>query len=148
MSKFNPDRIRDIAGEINAALAKLDNVKKLSKDEFLASQEKIDGSKYNLIVVMEGAIDLCNHISAKAGGRAPSSYTDCFSILEELKLFSAEFTEKLKRMAKFRNFLIHRYRKVDNAVVFGIIKDDISIVKQYLQTIDAYVKQQMAAEEQ
>ncbi|UCH98570.1 MAG: DUF86 domain-containing protein [Candidatus Aminicenantes bacterium] len=139
MAEFNIDRINNIVGEINAGLAKLEKIRNLSKEDFLASPEKVDSAKYNLIVVTEGACDICNHIAAKAGGRSPQSYADCFEILEELGLFPTDFAKKLKQMAKFRNLLVHLYRKVDNSRVFDIIHKDISTVREYLKTINSYI---------
>lgn len=142
MPDYNLDRLRNIFGEINAAYAKLEKVKEISKEEFLDSQEKIDSAKYNLIVVMEGACDICNHIAVKAGGHAPESYADCFSILEELKLLSPELSNKLKLMAKFRNLLVHRYSKIDNGKVYDIIQQDIPTVLEYVKTIDVYIQKE------
>jgi uncharacterized protein YutE (UPF0331/DUF86 family) len=51
---------------------------------------------------------------AKAGGRAPCDYADCFRILGEIGIFDEEFVEKLEKMAKFRNLLVHLYWQVDN----------------------------------
>jgi uncharacterized protein YutE (UPF0331/DUF86 family) len=141
MPDFNLDRIRNIVGEINAAFAKLEKIKKLSKEEFLVSPEKIDSAKYNLIVVMEGAIDICNHIAVKAGGHAPTSYADCFAILEELKVLSPGLSTKLKLMAKFRNLFVHLYLKVDNDRVYDIIKQDISNISEYLKVVDSYLQE-------
>ncbi len=141
MPDFNLDRIRNIIGEINAAFTKLEKITVLSKEEFLDSPEKIDSAKYNLIVVMEGAIDICNHIAVKAGGHAPKSYADCFSILEELKLLSPGLSTKLKLMAKFRNLLVHLYWKVDNDRVYDIIKQDISTIGEYVKAVDSYIQQ-------
>lgn len=140
MPDFNLDRIHNITGEINAAYAKLEKIKKLSKKEFLHSSEKIDSAKYNLIAVMEGACDICNHITVKAGGHAPQSYADCFSILEELKILPPELSTKLKLMTKFRNLLVHRYWKIDNDRVYDIIKHDIPAVGEFLKTIDSHIR--------
>jgi len=130
------DRIRQIAGEVNSSLLKLDKFSKLSDEEFLSNDEKIDSAKYNLIVAIEGAIDICNHLVVRAGGRAPHDHADCFSVLGELNMFSPEFVEKLKRMAKFRNLLVHLYWKVDNEKVYRIIKEDIIDIRDYLQGIE------------
>ena len=140
MIKFNIDRIRHIIGEINFALSKLETVKALDEGEFLKSQEKIDSAKYNLIVIIEGTIDICNHIVARAGGRTPTDYSDCFVILGELGILPVEFVEKLKRMTKFRNLLVHLYWKVDNHKVFNIIKKDIDDVKTFLQLIEKFIE--------
>lgn len=141
MPKFNIDRIRQIIGEINFAFSKLEAMSKLDEEHFLKNQEKIDSAKYNLIVVIEGAIDICNHIVAKAGGRAPNDYADCFAILGELGVLTDEFVEKLKRMAKFRNLLVHLYWQVDNRKVFSILKEDIFDIKKYLQRIEEFIEE-------
>lgn len=92
MPKFNIDRIRQIIGEINFASSKLEAMSKLDEEHFIKNHEKIDSAKYNLIVVIEGAIDICNHIVAKAGGRAPNDYADCFAILGELGVLTDALT--------------------------------------------------------
>ncbi len=135
MPEFNVDRIRQIIGEVNSSLHKLSKYSSLTEEEFLASEDKVDGAKYNLIVAIEGAIDICNHIVARAGGRAPSDHADCFAVLGELDMFSPEFIEKLKSMAKFRNLLVHLYWKVDDKKVFQILKEDIQDIKNYIKEI-------------
>ena len=139
MAKFNTDRIRQLAGEINLSLSNLEFTGRLKEEDFLNSPEKIDSAKYNLVVAIEGAIDICNHIVAKAGGRAPSDYSDCFAILGELGVFPGEFVERLKRMAKFRNLLVHLYWQVDNRKVHEVIKKDITDLKIYLQGVGKFI---------
>lgn len=112
----------------------------MKEDIFLAYSEKIDSAKYNLIIAIEGVVDICNHIVAKVGGRAPCDYGDCFNILREIKILSDEFTERLKRMVKFRNLLVHLYWQVDNHKVYQIIRDDIGDIEIYLKEISNYIK--------
>ena len=139
MPKFNLDRIRQIVGEINSALYKLERYAGLSEEEILSNPDKLDGTKYNLIIAIEGAIDICNHIVAKSGGRAPCDYADCFAILAELAIFPDEFVERLKKMAKFRNLLVYLYWQVDNKKVYHILKEDIQDLKTYLQGIEKII---------
>lgn len=139
MSQFNLDRIRQIAGEINLAVSKLTKIATLKEDEFLSSFEKIDSAKYNLIVAIEGAVDICNHVVARAGGRSPCDYADCFSILGELRIFPNEFVERLRKMAKFRNLLVHLYWEVDNRKVYAIVKENISDIASYLKGIGKFI---------
>jgi uncharacterized protein YutE (UPF0331/DUF86 family) len=139
MPKFNIDRIRQIVGEVNLSLAKIENLSRVSEDEFLTSQEKIDSAKYNLIVAIEGSIDICNHIVAKAGGRAPCDYGDCFTVLSELGVITKDEADKLKKMVKFRNILVHLYFKVDNKKVYEIMKKDIIDIRNYLKQIGKFI---------
>jgi len=139
LPQFNVDRIRQIIGEINSSLHKLSGYSKLSEEEFLSDSDKIDSAKYNLILVIEGAIDICNHIVARAGGRAPQDHADCFSILGELNMFSDKFVERLKRMAKFMNLLVHLYSKVDDKKVYQILKEDIQDIRKYIKGIEKII---------
>lgn len=139
MPKFNIDRIRQLFGEINSSLHKLDRYAKLSEEEFLSNIDKVDSAKYNLIVAIEGAIDICNHIVVRAGGRAPNDHADCFEVLRELKMLPTEFTERLKGMAKFRNLLVHLYWKVDDRKVYQILKKDIPDIKEYINKIETLI---------
>lgn len=141
MTKFNIDRIRQIIGEINFALNKLEKCSALSEDEFLSDFDKLDSGKYNLIVAIEGAIDICNHIVARMGGRAPCDYADCFAILAELDILPVEFVERLKKMAKFRNLLVHLYWQVDNRRVYQFLKKDIQDLKDYLKSIEKIISE-------
>jgi len=137
--EYNVDRIREIMGEMNAALHKLAAYAEVSEREFLSHPEKVDSAKYNLIVAIEGAMDICNSIVARAGGRAPKDHADCFEVLKELDFLEAEFVERLKRMARFRNLLVHLYWKVDDKKIHQILKEDIRDIKEYLKIISKAV---------
>ena len=136
MPEYNVDRIRQIMGEINVALRKLDGYAGIAAEDFLANPEKVDGAKYNLIVAIEGAMDICHSIVARAGGRAPQDHADCFQILGELNFLKEELVERLKRMAKFRNLLVHLYWKVDDRKVYSILKEDLRDIRRYLEIIN------------
>ena len=135
MPEYNVDRIRQIMGEINAALRKLAGYAEMSEQDFVANPEKLDSAKYNLIVAIEGAMDICNSIVARAGGRAPKDHADCFEVLRELNLLEADFVERLKRMARFRNLLVHLYWKVDDKKIYQILRQNIQDIKDYLKII-------------
>jgi len=139
VAKFNIDRIRQIIGEINSSIHRIQEHTKLSEEEFLSNVDKSDSAKYNLVIGIEGAIDICNHVVARMGGRAPCDYADCFAILGELRIFSDEFVEKLKRMAKFRNLLVHLYWQVDNRKIYQVLKEDIQDLRTYLQGIEKLI---------
>jgi len=137
--EYNVDRIRQIMGEINAALHKLASCAEISEEEFVSSSEKIDSAKYNLIVAIEGAMDICNSIVVRAGGRAPRDHADCFEVLGELRFLEDMFVERLKRMARFRNLLVHLYWKVDNRKVYQILKEDVRDIREYLSIISRII---------
>jgi uncharacterized protein YutE (UPF0331/DUF86 family) len=81
MLKFNIDHIRQIVGEVNLSLAKIENLSRVSEDE----------------------------------------------------------ADKLKKMVKFRNILVHLYFKVDNKKVYEIMKKDIIDIRNYLKQIGKFI---------
>jgi len=48
--EFNVDRIRQLLGEINSSLHKLNGYAELSEKKFLSNIDKVGSAKYNLIV--------------------------------------------------------------------------------------------------
>lgn len=114
MLKFNQDKIRKLTSEILAALERLEDLRKLSAEDFLSDTHKIGSAKYGFIVAIEGMIDLCNHIIAKNGYRIPEDYADTFRVLAERGAFDEEYTTTLIQMARFRNRLVHIYWEVDD----------------------------------
>lgn len=74
---------------------------------FLADYRNTESAKYLLIVATEAAIDLCNHIVARQGGRAPQDYADCFAILADLKVIKPGLAKRPKQMARFRDLFVH-----------------------------------------
>jgi len=81
---------------------------------------------------------VCNHIVARRGGQAPQDYADCFGILAGLKVIAPDLAERLKRMARFRNLIVHLYWEVDDRRVYQVIQQD-------LDDLDAFRRQVLGA---
>lgn len=87
-----------------------------------------------LYLLSQATIDLAESLIALKDLRRPSTYSENFHILQEEKYLSAELTEKLINMARFRNIIAHDYEDLD----FGIIYD---ILQNHLQDIEEFLKQ-------
>jgi uncharacterized protein YutE (UPF0331/DUF86 family) len=118
-------RVRDLLGRIADALRRLRELGQLPEDVFLADFRNTESAKYLLIVATEAAIDICNHVVARRSGRAPEDYADCFAVLMDLSVISTDLAERLQRMARFRNLLVHVYWRVDNRRVYEVIRDNL-----------------------
>ena len=60
-------------------------------------------------MAIEACLDLAGHIISYEGFREPLDNKDCFQVLQENDLFSIELVDRLKRMAQFRNVVVHDY---------------------------------------
>lgn len=136
---YNPDKLRKISSEILGALARLEDLKRMPEKEFLADPHKIGSAKYNLIVAIEGAVDLCNHIIAKNGFRTPEDYADTFRVMEEKGAFDPEFTNSLTQMARFRNRLVHIYWDIDDAELSRIIQTRLPDIRRFLKDFGKFM---------
>ena len=70
MSEVNLDRLRELAGHLRNACRQLQEFGKHDVQAFLADANTVNSAKYLLIVAAEAALDICNHLAAKRGGRA------------------------------------------------------------------------------
>lgn len=139
MRDIDPIRARGALSNMGEALRRLNELGQLPLDDFLADYRNTDSAKYLLIVAVEAAIDLCNHIVARRQGRGPDGYADCFAVLSELGVVSPELADRLKRMARFRNLIVHLYWKVDNRQVYEIVRGDLEDLEEFRQQMSAWL---------
>ncbi|MDD2474122.1 MULTISPECIES: type VII toxin-antitoxin system HepT family RNase toxin [unclassified Methanoculleus] len=89
----------------------------MPKEVVVRDPHLVASAKYHLIIGIEAAIDLANHLIARNRWRAPEDYADTFRIMEERGIVDAEFAERLQRMARFRNRLIHIYWDINDETI-------------------------------
>lgn len=140
MPLFNPDKIAKLISEMRKALARLQHLKALNKEAFLNDPDKIASSKYNFVVSIESAIDICNHVISQNSYRIPDDYADTFQVLGEQGAFEKDFISVLKEMAKFRNRLIHLYMEIDDEQVYKILQSRLNDFKTFLDGIAVFLQ--------
>jgi uncharacterized protein YutE (UPF0331/DUF86 family) len=143
VSEVNLDRLRELAGHLRNACRQLQEFGKQDAHAFLADANTINSAKYLLIVAAEVALDICNHLAAKHGGRSPEDYADCMAILGELGVLKTDLMIRMSKMAGFRNLIVHLYWKVDDREVFRVIRDNIQDFDSYLHAVGQYLKAEL-----
>lgn len=137
---INQDLIREKIADIEKSVAILEEIALKPQTEFLLDKILLSGAKYQLIMAIEAAQGICNHLAARIAKEAPGSYADCFRILGKNGIISKNLTQKLVAMARFRNILVHQYGKVDDVIVFNMLKRDIGDLITYIDEITAFLK--------
>lgn len=138
--EINLDLLRRRAHEVRNALAVLAEYGTRPREEFLASQEAVDAAKYRLLVAVEAAIDMCTHLAARLAHTTPDGYAQCFQVLAAANILPADLAERLGRMARFRNLLVHLYAEVDDGRVWEILRYDLKDLEQYLSAVGNTLK--------
>jgi uncharacterized protein YutE (UPF0331/DUF86 family) len=139
MPLFNPDKIATLVSELRRAVDRLESLRDIGSGVFLSDPDKTGSAKYNFIVAIEAAIDICNHIISQNGFRAPEDYADTFQVLSEHGAFDKEFSKSLKEMARFRNRLVHLYWEVDDENIYEILRTRLSDFKKYLDNMSVFL---------
>lgn len=128
---LNKELIQKRCEEITESLDRLEEIKKIKKDEFLKDRDLLDIACYRLLIAIEASLSLCYHISAKKLKKVPKEYAECFEILSEQKIISNELGIELIKMARFRNMLVHVYWKIDYQIIFDIIQDKLDNLREF-----------------
>ncbi|MCJ7789744.1 MAG: DUF86 domain-containing protein [Candidatus Atribacteria bacterium] len=93
-----------------------------------------------LQMMIELCADITNHVIADKKYRVPTSYGDTFQVLEEEGLISDEQCNTMKKMAQFRNIIVHRYDKVDETIVINILRQNLKDFFEYRDSILKIIK--------
>ncbi|MEK6657328.1 MAG: DUF86 domain-containing protein [Nitrospirota bacterium] len=129
------EKIAKRISEIQAAIDHLRKYTELDVKEFISNDEQVAAAKYHLLIMIEGCISICTHISTKALHKVPEGYSACFDILTNHNIIDSELGNRLQKMTGFRNLLIHQYWEIDNQKVYRFIKSDIEDVISYIKVI-------------
>ncbi len=115
--EFDEEKVTKLSSELFNAFERLKELATLPKDDFLSNPYFIASAKYFLIIAIEAAIDMCNHVISMNRLRIPEDYADTFRVMGEIGFFDKEFVDRLVQMARFRNRLVHLYWNVDDEIL-------------------------------
>lgn len=131
---LNRDMILDRFEDIRRSLDRLEQIRTVPRDEFLADQDTLDLASYRLLIAIEAALQICFHVSAQRLHRVPEEYAECFAILAEAGMLEKELSRNLQQMARFRNMLVHVY-EVDYVRVYDILQENLDDLRRFVQAI-------------
>lgn len=139
----NIDLLRQRGEEIRQATSLLARHGSLPMAEFVADQTVVDAAKYRILIAMEAAISICTHLSARLAGKAPATYAQCFEQLVTSGIITQDLGDRLGRMARFRNLLVHVYEDVDDNRVWEILQSDLQDLDAYLASVGEAIEDQI-----
>jgi len=87
-------------------------------NEFKALGLVKDGIYKKVEASIQEIINICSIINSDLKLGIPSNRDDIIDALRDNNILSKKMAEKIKELKGFRNFLVHRYGKVDDEVAF------------------------------
>ncbi len=86
------------------------------------TQLELSGVFYNLITSIEASMDLIVMLLRDLGERVEDDYTNVDKLVE-LGILSEELGESLKKCNGLRNWLVHRYNRIDQELVMESVEE-------------------------
>jgi len=93
-----------------------------SLSDYQRSADSQDIAERNLQIAIEACLDIGKIIISAMGLPEPQDNKNIFVALVKAGMLSAKSLEFLVPMAGTRNILVHGYDKVDDSLVYGILK--------------------------
>lgn len=93
-----------------------------------------------LHIAIEACLDIGNHIISDEGFREPEDNRDVFKVLGENGIITESLQKRLQDMASFRNLIVHSYAKIDNEIVFGILKKRLGDIEAFIKAVSKTMK--------
>jgi uncharacterized protein YutE (UPF0331/DUF86 family) len=129
------DVVRNRCAEIEESLTRLEAFRSMPLEQFLADQDARDIACYRLLLSIEAALALCYHTTSRRLRQTPDDNAACFDALHTAGIIDAPLSERLRRMARFRNLLVHMYWKVDYEKVHEVIHHSLEDLRLFGRTI-------------
>ena len=132
---INNEMIRARLSEIQASIEKIRALVAQSDEDFFADERNLYSVYHLLLICIEAVATICNHLLARIAKTAPASYNECFERLRDLGILDDDIVARLIPMARFRNFLVHRYWDIDPNRVLIYARNNLGDFEDYSKAI-------------
>lgn len=138
--EINIEKIKVLEKDIVDSIIEIKRIISKGKKNYLRDKNLVFSLRYLLIQVVEAMAGICNHIITRIVGEIPQGYPDCFEKLKENNIINNNLSEKLKKISKLRNILIHKYWEIDDLKVFSSTEKNIDDFEEFLKQINKFLK--------
>jgi uncharacterized protein YutE (UPF0331/DUF86 family) len=138
------ERIKEHLKHLNKYYLLLVDIKEKNYTDFEKDAILQGSSERFLQLAIESCLNIGNRlISLEQFNKptdTPETYADIFLQLKNLGVIDGSFCDRLVKMAKFRNRLVHLYWEVDKKKVYEIIRDNLEDFKLFEKSIVKFLK--------
>ncbi|MDO9300159.1 MAG: DUF86 domain-containing protein [Anaerolineales bacterium] len=110
-----------------------------SKSTFMQDTRNIWAAESCLRRALEALFDMGRHIAAKGFGEAVTEYKEIASTLNRRNVISASDLELMKKLAGYRNRLVHFYHDVSADELFEICASHLGDVEKIVNTLRSWL---------
>lgn len=130
-------RINGIQGE----LVELKKLARVPLDEF-GKGDPFKLAQYHLHRTLEGVFHIAAHILSRIpGGREGGTYKEMARLLGEKGILNADFANNnLKKMAGYRNRLVHFYAEITPKELYDLLNHNLEDIEVFLKSVKAVLE--------
>ena len=137
------DRIKEHLKRLNKYYLRLSDTRELEKEIFIQEDLYQASSERYLQMAIESCLNIGNRLISlsqfKKPVDTPETYADIFIGMQRIGVVGDVFYQRLVKMAKFRNRLVHLYWEIDKETLYGFIQDDLDDFKLFEQKLVEYL---------
>lgn len=139
------ERIKEHLKYLNKYYLLLLEAREIPRDEFMKSTLHRAGAERFLHLAIESCLNIGNRLIAlyqfSKPVATPETYADIFQEMHRLGIVEDDFKERLVKMARFRNRLVHLYWEIDPETVYQLLQDNLDDFKRFQEMVVAYLNQ-------
>lgn len=121
--------------ELDAALKDWGRYRSTSLEDLKRDRDKRNMVLHAMLVSIQSAIDIGNHLIVKKNLRKPATYRETFEILRESDIITRQLCESMSDLAGLRNVLVHIYWRLDLDEIYNVLQNDLDTLKEFEKTI-------------
>jgi len=145
------ERIKEHLKLLNKYYLLLNDVRKKQYKDFENDSILQGSSERFLQLSIESCLNIGNRlISLEQFNKptdTPETYADIFVQLRNIGVIDPSFCDRLVKMAKFRNRLVHLYWEIDNKKIYEIIRDNLEDFKLFEHNVVKFLKDSEESDE-
>lgn len=137
------ERVKEHLKYLNRYYLLLVRAKGASREDFLKDPVLQGSTERFLQLAIESCLNIGNRLLSlcqfEKPIRTPETYADIFREMESLDVIDRAFADRLVRMAKFRNRLVHLYWELDEEAIYQFVQENLEDFKVFEKKVVDYL---------
>jgi len=118
----------------------LDHVLEFSDEEVRADFLKLHTLERLVQLTVDEMVDINTHIIRHNSLETPDDFQGSFGTLARGEILPEVFAKKISPMVGLRNRLVHRYEKIDSALLIHMVREEYDDIGLYVKYINTFLR--------
>jgi uncharacterized protein YutE (UPF0331/DUF86 family) len=138
------ERVKEHLKYLNRYYLLLLESQKIPYEEFIQDEIRQASVERFFHLAVESCLNIGNRllsiIQFEKPVATPETYADIFRGMQKLGVVDGKFAERLVRMAKFRNLLVHLYWEIDKEEVYKMLQENLEDFVLFQRCVVEFLK--------